>query len=337
MKKKACCAVGSALALTLTPFSLLVGQVLTGPQSAFAAESATDSSPTAPVLPSQSPGAQGTVAPNPSTSPSTSPSLLPSADPAPAPTPSESAEAVVSPSPDQTANLIVTGGVASLPDAGTTTSLPAQSPTANPTTDAPVDSSAPSSATPAATQPAPLATPSNPVAAYPPAPPAEGSWPQGPEARGLIGNTPELAPAPAPRGPDIIANGVTGAQAPNLRETENNLAETLPAEATVLGIFSSSQQNLAYEGAPEWMEGFLNISAAPAGSSSSADPNQAVGVAGAQAQGHQMGAGTGGSIFQRGGTIVNGARPLLIFTGIATVGLMLVVFNFVWRNRAPKN
>ena len=85
------------------------------------------------------------------------------------------------------------------------------------------------------------------------------------------------------------------------------------------------------------MEGFLNISGAQSEASSSADPNQAAGVAGAETQGHQAGAVAGSSAFQRGGTIMNGARPLIIFTGLATVGLALVVFNFVWRNRAPRN
>lgn len=137
--------------------------------------------------------------------------------------------------------------------------------------------------------------------------------------------------------PSTLGSSVAGAQAPGRMDADTSQLEASPVDGTVLGIFSSSQQNPGYAGAPEWVEGFLNVSGAQGNRSSSADPNQAAGVAGAEAQGHQAGAVTGGSIFQRGNTIMNGARPLLIFTGIATAGLALVVFNFVWRNRAPRN
>lgn len=137
--------------------------------------------------------------------------------------------------------------------------------------------------------------------------------------------------------PSTLGNSVAGAQDPTRMDADTGQLETSPVDGTVLGIFSSSQQSPGYAGAPEWVEGFLNVSGAQGNRSSSADPNQAAGVAGAEAQGHQAGAVTGGSIFQRGNTIMNGARPLLIFTGIATAGLALVVFNFVWRNRAPRN
>ncbi|HIY94448.1 MAG TPA: hypothetical protein H9821_02125 [Candidatus Rothia avicola] len=137
--------------------------------------------------------------------------------------------------------------------------------------------------------------------------------------------------------PSTLGNSVAGAQDPTRMDADTSQLESSPVDGTVLGIFSSSQQSPGYAGAPEWVEGFLNVSGAQGNRPSSADPNQAAGVAGAEAQGHQAGAVTGGSIFQRGNTIMNGARPLLIFTGIATAGLALVVFNFIWRNRAPRN
>lgn len=312
---------GAALAATLSPLALVAGQVLTGPQSAFAADptespALTSSTPTSmPSVgesPSESPSLEVTVAPSATESPSpetptpetptpeapsseptsaepTSPAPeptsdpVPSADPEPAPAPSESVIVVPVP-PGETSAPDVTGGAAGLP------SLPAADPSAQPS--------------------ASLGQ-------------SEGSQVAAPGQGAFV--------------PSTLGSSVAGAQDPTRMDADTSQLETSPLDGTVLGIFSSSQQSPRYAGAPEWVEGFLNVSGAQGNKSSSADPNQAAGVAGAEIQGHQAGAVTGGRIFQRGGTIMNGARPLIIFTGLATVGLALVIFNFVWRNRAPGN
>ncbi|WHS51229.1 hypothetical protein QM007_04465 [Rothia sp. SD9660Na] len=304
MKQKTYYAAGTALAVTVAPLALLAGQVLTGPQSAFAADptespaptsSTPTSTPSVGESPSESPSLEVTVAPSATESPSPETPTpetptpeptsdpVPSADPEPVPAPSESVIVVPVP-PRETSAPDVTGGAAGLP------SLPAADPSAQPS--AGTGQSEGSGATV----------------------PGQGTFV-----------------------PSTLGNSVAGAQDPTRMDADTSQLETSPVDGTVLGIFSSSQQSPGYAGAPEWVEGFLNVSGAQGNRSSSADPNQAAGVAGAEAQGHQAGAVTGGSIFQRGNTIMNGARPLLIFTGIATAGLALVVFNFVWRNRAPRN
>ena len=304
MKQKTYYAAGTALAVTVAPLALLAGQVLTGPQSAFAADptespaptsSTPTSTPSVGESPSESPSLEVTVAPSATESPSPETPTpetptpeptsdpVPSADPEPVPAPSESVIVVPVP-PGATSAPDVTGGAAELP------SLPAADPSAQPS---------------AGTGQ------------------SEGSGATVPGQGAFV--------------PSTLGNSVAGAQDPTRMDADTSQLETSPVDGTVLGIFSSSQQSPGYAGAPEWVEGFLNVSGAQGNRSSSADPNQAAGVAGAEAQGHQAGAVTGGSIFQRGNTIMKGARPLLIFTGIATAGLALVVFNFVWRNRAPRN
>lgn len=321
MKQKTYYAAGTALAVTVAPLALLAGQVLTGPQSAFAADPTESPAPTSSTptsmpsvgeSPSESPSLEVTVAPSATESPSpetptpetptpeapspeptsaepTSPAPeptsdpVPSADPEPAPAPSESVIVVPVP-PGETSAPDVTGGAAGLP------SLPAADPSAQP------------SASP-----------------------------------GQSGGSQGAAPGQGAFVPSTLGSSVAGAQDPTRMDADTSQLETSPLDGTVLGIFSSSQQSPRYAGAPEWVEGFLNVSGAQGNKSSSADPNQAAGVAGAEIQGHQAGAVTGGRIFQRGGTIMNGARPLITFTGLATAGLALVVFNFVWRNRAPGN
>lgn len=329
MKQKTYYAAGTALAVTVAPLALLAGQVLTGPQSAFAADPTESPAPTSSIP---------TGIPSVGESPSLEVTAAPSATESPSPeTPTPETPTPEAPSPEPTS--------------------------AEPTSPAPEPSSpAPSSPVPEPTSdpvpsadPEPVPAPSESVIVLP-VPPGETS---APDVTGGAAGLPSL-PAPQPTGqpsagigqtdtsqglipvqgspvPSTLGNSVAGAQAPGRMDADTSQLETSPVGGTVLGIFSSSQQDPGYSGAPEWVEGFLNVAATQEKSSSTIDPNQAAGVAGAEAQGHQAGAVTGGSIFQRGNTIMNGARPLLIFTGIATAGLALVVFNFVWRNRAPRN
>ena len=333
---------GAALAATLSPLALVAGQVLTGPQSAFAADptespALTSSTPTSmPSVgesPSESPSLEVTVAPSATESPSpetptpetptpeapspeptsaepTSPAPEPTSDPVPSadpePAPSES-EIQVPDVPGDRPGPDVTGGAAGLPE------IPAESPSAPPAVD-PSSQTTADSSVPRGTSPST---------------PATGGEDQ-------TANSGTQVPAQEVPVPSTLASSVAGAQAWSRLDSDDSQLELFPVDGTVLGIFSS-QQTPGYAGGPEWMEGFLNISGAQSEASSSADPNQAAGVAGAETQGHQAGAVAGSSAFQRGGTIMNGARPLIIFTGLATAGLALVVFNFVWRNRAPRN
>lgn len=322
MKQKTYYAAGTALAVAVAPLALLAGQVLTGPQSAFAADPTESPAPT-----SSAPTSTPSVGESPSESPSLEATVAPSATESPSPeTPTPETPTPEAPSPNPTS--------------------------AEPTSPAPEPSSpAPPSPAPEPTSdpvpsadPEPVPAPSESVIVVP-VPPGETPAPDGTGRAAGLPSLPAADPSaqpPAGTGqgafvPSTLGNSVAGAQDPTRMDADTSQLETSPVDGTVLGIFSSSQQNPGYARAPEWVEGFLNVSGAQGNRSSSADPNQAAGVAGAEAQGHQAGAVTGGSIFQRGNTIMNGARPLLIFTGIATAGLALVVFNFIWRNRAPRN
>ncbi len=336
MERKTC-VTGAALAATLGPLALVAGQVLTSPQAAFAVEPSASSTANVTTPSTAAPSTESTVNPSPVQTPdetasseaissdfpqpsstpepsSSEPALpepeptsdpVPSADPEPAPSESE---IQVPDAPGDGPGPDVTGGAAGLPE------IPAERPSAPPAVDP--------SPQPTADSSAPRGTsPSSPVTG----------------GEDQTANSGTQVPAQEVPVPSTLASSVAGAQASSRLDSGDSQLELFPVDGTVLGIFSSSQQNPGYAGAPEWVEGFLNVSGAQGNRSSSADPNQAAGVAGAEAQGHQAGAVTGGSIFQRGNTIMNGARPLLIFTGIATAGLALVVFNFVWRNRAPRN
>ncbi len=335
MERKTC-VTGAALAATLGPLALVAGQVLTSPQAAFAVEPSASSTANVTTPSTAAPSTESTANPSPvqtpdetasseATSPgspqpsstpepsSSEPALpepeptsdpVPSADPEPAPSESEIQVPDVPgdrPGPD------VTGGAAGLPE------IPAESPSAPPAVD-----------------PSPQATADSSV--------PRGTSPSSPATGGedQTANSGTQVPAQEVPVPSTLASSVAGAQASSRLDSGDSQLELFPVDGTVLGIFSS-QQTPGYAGGPEWMEGFLNVSGAQSEASSSADPNQAAGVAGAETQGHQSGAVAGSSVFQRGGTIMNGARPLIIFTGLATAGLALVVFNFVWRNRAPRN
>ncbi|WP_326503224.1 hypothetical protein [Rothia nasimurium] len=328
MKQKTYYAAGTALAVTVAPLALLAGQVLTGPQSAFAADPIESpaqtsftptSTPSVGESPSESPRLEVTVAPSATESPSPgtptpeTPSPEPTSAEPTSPAPEPSSPAPSSPAPEPTSDPVPSADSEPVP-------APSESVIVVPVP--PGETSAPDVTGGAAGLPSlPAADPS-----------AQSST-----GTGQSEGSGAALPGQEAFVPSTLGNSVAGAQDPARMDADTSQLETSPVDGTVLGIFSSSQQSPGYAGAPEWVEGFLNVSGAQGNRSSSADPNQAAGVAGAEAQGHQAGAVTGGSIFQRGNTIMNGARPLLIFTGIATAGLALVVFNFVWRNRAPRN
>lgn len=326
MQKKTCYAAGTALAVSLAPLILLVGSPLAGSQSAYAADpterftstvspAPTGSSPSSD-LPSESPTV--TDSPGPITSAPESPSPEPT-DPeptspvpvAPTPSPEPSSSASSTPVPEPSENPLPSANPEPAPSQSAIEILLPPGETADP------DVIGGAAGLPSLPAPEPTGQPSAGIG-------------QTDTSQGLI-------PVQGSPVPSTLGNSVAGAQDPGRMDADTSQLEASPVGGTVLGIFSSSQQDPGYSGAPEWVEGFLNAAAAQEKSSSTIDPNQAAGVAGAETQGHQAGAVTGSSIFQRGSTIMNGSRPLLIFTGIATAGLALVVFNFMWRSRAPRN
>ncbi|ORC22205.1 hypothetical protein A7979_01610 [Rothia nasimurium] len=130
---------------------------------------------------------------------------------------------------------------------------------------------------------------------------------------------------------------VVGTQTPLRLDADTSKLEVEPTTGSVLGLFNVAHSEQAYDGTPGWVEGFLDRAGQHSRGSSSADSNTAAGVFGAEAQGRQVAADPGSSMFYRGSVIVNGARPLVIFTGSAVLGLSIVIFNFVWRNRKPKH
>lgn len=317
-RKKICYVAGTALSVTLAPLALLMGQILTSSYSAFAAEPTESSVPTINSLPIPAPstgnatGLEATVPPSTTEPPSSEPSAP--GTPSPEPSPPEASSPVPS--------------------------APVSEPTSNPVPSAnPEPAPEPSESSSAVPQP-PEELPAPDItngAAGLPALPSVAPTSQPSAGVDQIDGSGATSPGQVTAFPSTLGNSVAGAQPPGHIDAVTSQLGTPYVDGTVLGIFSSSQQGYGYTGGPEWMEGFLNVSGAQSGATSSADPNQAAGVSGAEAQGHQVGAVAGSSVFQRGGTIMNGARPLLIFTGIATAGLALVIFNFVWRNRAPRN
>lgn len=316
---------GAAFAVPLVSFALVAGQVLTSSQAAFATgstesptpitSSASTAAPSSETPTSEAPTPEvptpGSPMPEPSSSAPTTPDPEPTIDPAPsanpepAPSPSESGSLAPG-EPSEVPGPDAPGAAAGLPE------MPADAPSVPPAAPSPqttADSAVPRGTTPTS--------------------PTTGE-------RENAASSGTLAPYQGGSVPSTLGSSVAGAQAPNRIDSGDGQLELFPMDGTVLGIFSS-QQPPGDAGRPEWMEGFLNVSGAQSAASSSADPNQAAGVAGAETQGNQTGAVANSSVFQRGGTIMNGARPLMIFTGFAVVGLALVVLNFVWRNRAPRN
>lgn len=317
-QKKICYVAGTALSMTLAPLALLMGQNLTSSHSAFAAEPTESSVPTINSLPIPAPstgtttGLEATVPPSTTEPPRTETSAPGTPSPEPS-TPEASSPVPSAPVPEPTSSPVPSANPEPAPDPSESSSAVPQAPEETPAPD--ITNGA--AGLPALPSVAPTSQPS-----------AEVDQTDGSGA---------TSPGQVTTFPSTLGNSVAGAQPPGRIDAVTSQLGTPYVDGTVLGIFSSSQQPPGYAGRPEWMEGFLNVSGAQSAASSSADPNQAAGVAGAETQGDQTGAVANSSVFQRGGTIMNGARPLLIFTGFAVVGLALVVFNFVWRNRAPRN
>lgn len=252
-----------------------------------------------PAPPDQSaPPAEPVPVPSENPVPPADPEPLPPAEPEPTPPAEPPAEPVPAPSVDPL-------------------------PPANP---APLPSSGPAQPQPANSAPANSRLPA-PVGDQAPALPPTQEQPVADQALTAPYRATTEVPTPAP-----------GLQAPGNQPSEPVDSpvreDRTPAGSSMLGLANAPQQN--YSGAPDWVEGFLNANGQSNLGDTSNNSNQAAGVMGAEAQGHQLEPTGGSNVFQRGMSIVTGARPLLIFSGLAVTGLALVIFNFVWRNRAPK-
>ncbi|MFW0168909.1 hypothetical protein [Rothia sp. P4278] len=252
----------------------------------------------------------------------------------PVPTPTEPAPSV-QPVPTPTEEPLPPEDPVSTP-----TENPVPSPTENPV---PPTDPEPTPVTPLPpVEPAPLPSPEPvqpqpvPVPAEPVNPaPVQSQEPMNPSNRLA---TTQQAPVPVQASTDRLAPApslqVLGAEPPATMDADTSKVNRSPVGSSVLGLTSAPQQN--YSGTPDWVEGFLNASDQNDFGDTANNSNQAAGVIGAEAQGYQFEPTGGSNVFQRGISIVTGARPLLIFSGVAVAGLALVVFNFVWRNRSPK-
>ncbi|MFW0180707.1 hypothetical protein [Rothia sp. P5766] len=275
-------------------------------------------SPTEPVptptepAPSVQPVPTPTEEPVPPEEPAPTPTEDPVSPTEPVPTPTEPAPSV-QPVPTPTENPVPPTD----PEPTPVTPLPPVEP-------APLPSSEP-------VQPQPVPVPAEPVN---PAP-AQSQEPMNPSNRLA---TTQQAPVPVQASTDRLAPApslqVLGAEPPATMDADTSKVNRSPVGSSVLGLTSAPQQN--YSGTPDWVEGFLNASDQNDFGDTANNSNQAAGVIGAEAQGYQFEPTGGSNVFQRGISIVTGARPLLIFSGVAVAGLALVVFNFVWRNRSPK-
>lgn len=355
-RKMAGAACGVTTVLAVAPL-VLPGGVYTNSATAVPASPAATAataqpsnqpSPTASATATPSPVSE----PTPSTTPTTpAPELPQPEEPQPEEPPAASEPASPQPSESAPAPPEPTD---TLPP--TDTPAPTDVPTEEPTQVPPPAPAPEVSTSPAAEAWAPPSTPEQPAidsgggdaGQTAPSLPSTQTEPNGQQAPGTS-NAEPLAQAPSTplsevrpgqNGEQLSAapsSTVVGAQTPLRLDADTSKLEEEPTTGSVLGLFNVANPEQTYDGTPGWIEGVLNRVGQQNSGSSSADSNAAAGVFGAEAQGGQVAADPGSSMFYRGSVIVNGARPLVIFTGSAVLGLGIVIFNFVWRNRKPKN
>lgn len=295
--------------------------------------------PEAPAPPEE-PAPPTDPAPNPPTDPVVPPTETPDPLEKPVPTPTETPIPPTDPIPNPPVPVPPPSETPYPPEE------PVPTPTERPTNPAPPSESPqpPSDVRPAPSLAPTQPQPANPAPAVPTAPSAtQNPVPVPPNQPNPVqaGSTIAHLLRPENNQPAMVAVApvppwqVVGAEAPSTTtDAGMSRAGRPPVAGSVLGLTNTPQQS--YNGTPDWVEGFLNSNNQKNRTDSSNDSNQAAGVLGAEAQGHQLEPIGGSNAFQRGMSIVTGARPLLMFSGIAVVGLALVVFNFVWRNRTPR-
>gem|GEM_PF-4805443 len=132
---------------------------------------------------------------------------------------------------------------------------------------------------------------------------------------------------------DRIIGVITPPLAPvDSREATAVASGRLPA--SVLGLTNPQYvERQSYDGTLGWVEGFLNSKSDP---SPRSDSSTAAGVVGAEAREGGVSSMPSGNVFERGIAIVSGSGPLVVFTGIAACGLLLIVGNFMRQSRTDK-
>jgi len=265
----------------------------------------------------------------------------------PTPTSSRSAPAEVTPgtpSPQQpTSSPELTSEPTPAPTSAPTseptpepTSEPTPEPTSEPTPD-PEPSEAPSTV-PASPQPS--TQPTEEVESVPALPqPSDEAQPLRPapqqsteEAQGSV-----AALSPWTLDSTFNSDRITGVITPPLAPVDSREATAVASgrlPASVLGLTNPQYvERQSYDGTLGWVEGFLNSKSDP---SPRSDSSTAAGVVGAEAREGGVSSMPSGNVFERGIAIVSGSGPLVVFTGIAACGLLLIVGNFMRQSRTDK-
>lgn len=337
MHRQRLIAIFSALPLAAAPLAL-----------GATATQATEGATTAPLAPpalatlavDQTPADQTPAEERPSAeSPApTAPISSPAVDlPTPSPVPSETLPSVVpSPAPQPT-----------LQPAPSPTSIegefvedPQPSPEASETQLAPGPSPslAPTDLATAAHIPPPVQTSADPDAPVTGIPEA-GTPSQLSSVSGLpetSGNGEVITPPAASPARTYADSQILGTQVPRGGDADRSGLDAVPLEGSVVGSFYRSNQG-PYEGAQEWVEGYLNAQQNPAHQeSSTADTHRAAGVLGADQQGSRLTAPSNGTVFERGTVIMSSSLPMCIFTLIGLSGLAAILIHFMWPYRSRK-
>lgn len=268
------------------------------------------------------------------TTPAYEATTTPTATATPTPTPSETAPGSPSPSPEQPT------------PSPAPTDPPSESIQPTPPTPAPTPEPEPTEVpSPAPEPPQPNPQPTGEVAPTPVAPqPSDGAAPLSPTLQHTVPqhSTEEVQGTESAFTPWTLdsnnkGNRIAGVITPPLdpvdpRTTAAVASGRLPA--SVLGL--ANPQNIerqSYDGTSGWVEGFLNSGSA---ASPRSDSSTAAGVVGAEAREGGVSAMPSGNAFERGIAIVSGSGPLVIFTGIAACGLLLIVGNFMRQSHTDK-
>ena len=281
------------------------------------------------------PSATATASPTPTSSRSTSAEFTPGTPSPQQPTSSPELTSEPTPAPTSEPTPDLTSEPTSEPTPEPT-SDPTPEPTSDPTPD-PEPSEAPSTV-PASPQPS--MQPTEEVESVPALPqPSDEAQPLRPapqqsteEAQGAV-----AALSPWTLDSTFNSDRITGVITPPLAPVDSREATAVASgrlPASVLGLTNPQYvERQSYDGTLGWVEGFLNSNSDP---SPRSDSSTAAGVVGAEAREGGVSSMPSGNVFERGIAIVSGSGPLVVFTGIAACGLLLIVCNFMRQSRTDK-
>ncbi|WP_346923380.1 hypothetical protein [Rothia sp. (in: high G+C Gram-positive bacteria)] len=320
--------VAGALGVMVLPVATAMETVpapeaTTTPSATATASPTPTSSRSAPaeVTPGTPSPQQPTPSPEPTSEPTPAPTSAPTSEPTPAPTSAPTSEPTPEPTSEPTPEP---------------TSEPTPEPTSEPTPD-PEPSEAPSTV-PASPQPS--TQPTEEVESVPALPqPSDEAQPLRPapqqsteEAQGSV-----AALSPWTLDSTFNSDRIIGVITPPLAPVDSREATAVASgrlPASVLGLTNPQYvERQSYDGTLGWVEGFLNSKSDP---SPRSDSSTAAGVVGAEAREGGVSSMPSGNVFERGIAIVSGSGPLVVFTGIAACGLLLIVGNFMRQSRTDK-